>query len=398
MITKKFPSETYPSDVHQIDLDDRSFLLVGTAHISQESVDLVKRVIENEQPDCVCVELDEKRYASLTQKKQWQSKDLKEIIRNKQLSTLIVNLLMSSFQKKLGSQLGVKPGAELLAACKSAENLKIPLALCDRDVRITLRRAWKSASFFKKNLLLATLFGSLFDKTEISEEKLSELKEKDVLSELMNEFGENLPEVKKVLIDERDMYLAEKIKACQGNSVVAVVGAGHVPGMLKIFSQDNESELEKISTIPPVSKVWKIIGWSVPVLILGSIATIGVQKGLSDAGANLMFWIIANGIPTAIGAIIALAHPLTTIGAFAAAPITSLTPVIGAGYVAAFIQVMTKPPLVREFETVGEEIGTFTGWWKNKLLRVFLVFLLTGIGSAIGTWIGGYEIVKNLLS
>lgn len=398
MTTKQFPSEEYPSDVHIIKRKDRTFLLIGTAHISQKSIDLVQQVIETERPDSVCVELDEKRYASLSQKKQWQSKDLKEIIRHKQLSTLMVNLLMSSFQKKLGNQLGVKPGAELLAACQSADKFNIPIILCDRDIRVTLRRAWKSTSFFKKGLLFATLLSSLFDTTEISEEKLTELKEKDMLSELMNELGENLPEVKNVLIDERDIYLSEKIKASPGKTVVAVVGAGHVEGILKLFNEDMSGKISGISTIPPISKGWKIAGWSIPAIIIGSIIAIGIQKGLPDAGSNLLFWVIANGIPCAIGALLALAHPLTTIGAFAAAPITSLTPVIGAGYVTAFIQVMTRPPVVREFESVGDDMATFSGWWKNKLLRVFLVFLLTGLGSFIGTWVGGYEIVKNLVS
>lgn len=399
MTSKSHSSDTeYPDDVHIIRQDNRTFILIGTAHISQESIDLVQSVIDRERPDRVCVELDEKRYSSLSQKKKWESKDLKEIIRNKQLSTLMVNLIMSSFQRKLGDQLGVKPGMELLSACQTADKLGIPVSLCDRDVRITLRRAWKSTSWYKKGLLVATLMGSLFDKTEISEEKLTELKQKDMLSELMNEMGESLPEVKTVLIDERDIYMSEKIKAASGERIVAVVGAAHVPGMKKSFSRDNSNRLEEIIAIPPVSKGWKIAGWSLPILILGSILTIGIQKGLSDAGANLLFWIIANGIPTAIGALLALAHPLTTIGAFAAAPVTSLTPVIGAGYVTAFIQVMTRPPVVKEFETVGEDIATVTGWWKNKLLRVFLVFFFTGLGSSIGTWVGGYEIFKNLFS
>ena len=192
--------------------------------------------------------------------------------------------------------------------------------------------------------------------------------------------------------------MSEKIKAASGERIVAVVGAAHVPGMIKSFDRDHSNRLEEITAIPPVSKGWKIFGWSLPILILGSILTIGIQKGLSDAGANLLFWIIANGIPTSIGAMLALAHPLTTIGAFAAAPVTSLTPVIGAGYVTAFIQVMTRPPVVKEFETVGDDIASVTGWWKNKLLRVFLVFFFTGLGSSIGTWVGGYEIFKNLFS
>jgi len=398
MQNQLYPSCDYPSDVHTLSHDGKTVLLIGTAHISQESVELVEKVISQEKPDRVCIELDEKRYASLTQKKKWQSLDLKQIIKDKQLSTLMINLLMASYQKKLGGQLGVKPGAELLAAANTATEHDIPLALCDRDVRITLRRAWKSTSFFKKGYLLTTLFASLFDSTEISEEKLAEMKQKDVLSELMDEMGTALPDVKKVLIDERDIYLSEKIKEAEGKRLVAVVGAGHVAGIKKVFEKDCSADLERITTIPPVSKMWKTLGWSIPLLIIGSIVAIGMQKGMADAGANLLYWILANGIPSAIGGILAYANPLTVIGAFAAAPITSLTPVIGAGYVAAFIQVMRTPPVVREFETVGDDIGTVKGWWKNKLLRVFLVFLFTGFGSSIGTYVGGYEIIKNLIS
>ena len=398
MSDRSFPATEYPSDVHIIYYEEKTILLVGTAHISQESVDLVEKVISQEQPDCVCLELDDKRYKALTQKKKWQSLDLKQIIKDKQLSTLMINLLMASYQKKLGGQLGVQPGAELLHAAKTADERGIPIALIDRDVRITLRRAWKSTSFFKKGYLLSTLFASLFDSTEISEEKLTEMKQKDVLSELMDEMGSILPDVKRVLIDERDTYRCEKIKANHGKKLVAVVGAGHVEGIKKTFTHDCSAELDEITRSPPVSAVWKILGWSIPLLIIGSLVTIGIQKGAADAGSNLLYWILANGIPSAIGGILAFANPLTVIGAFAAAPITSLTPVIGAGYVAAFIQVMRTPPVVKEFESVGEDMGKLTGWWKNKLLRLFLVFLFTGLGSSIGTYIGGYKIITNLFS
>ncbi len=397
MTDSPFPANEYSSDVHVLQSDDKTIILVGTAHISQESVDLVKSVIEQEQPDCVCLELDDQRYQALSQKKQWQSLDLKIIIKNKQLSTLLVSLLMASYQKRLGGTLGVKPGAELLAAAETANQYQIPISLCDRDVRITLRRAWKSTSFLKKGYLLSSLLVSLFDKEEITEEKLAELKQKDVLSELMDEMGETLPDLKRVLIDERDIFLIEKIKTSPGKRIVAVVGAGHVAGMKKQIHVDNRDQISEISKIPPVSKGFKLLGWAIPLLIIGSIMVIGMQKGVSDAGANVLFWILANGIPAAIGALLAFAHPLTTIGAFASAPLTSLTPVIGAGYVTAFIQVMTRPPVVKEFESAGDDIATLKGWWKNKLLRVFLVFLLTGLGSAIGTWVGGYEIFKNLV-
>lgn len=398
MSSAPFPTHSYNEDVHVLNDGEKTIILVGTAHISQESVNLVQTVIKQELPDCVCLELDDKRYQALTQKKQWQALDLKSIIKNKQLSTLLVSLMMASYQKRLGGKLGVMPGSELLMAAQTAKSLQIPVSLCDRDVRITLRRAWKSTSFFKKGYLLTSLLASLFDKGDISEEKLNELKQKDVLSEMMDEMGDTLPDLKRVLIDERDLFLVEKIKSSPGEKIVAVVGAGHVAGMKKLFNEDNKKKIEDITTIPPVSNVFKTLGWAVPLLIIGSIVTIGIQKGASVAGENLIFWILANGIPCAIGALLALAHPLTTLSAFLSAPITSLTPVIGAGYVTAFIQVLSAPPVVKEFETAGDDISTFKGWWKNRLLRVLLVFLLTGMGSGIGTWVGGYEIFKNLVN
>jgi pheromone shutdown-related protein TraB len=390
-------NHVYPEDVQIISLDGREIFLVGTAHVSKESVDLVQQVIANEKPDCVCVELDHKRYKALSGRKRWESLDLKEIIKKKQLSTLLVNLILASYQKKLGIQLGVMPGAELLQATREAEKYSIPVSLCDRDVRVTLRRAWHETSFFKKWYLLATLLVSLFDNTELTEEKLEELKKKDVLSELMSELGEAMPVLKRVLIDERDIYLAEKIKMSTGNKMVAVVGAGHVEGIKKRIVEDNSNVLLEISKFPPVSPWVKILGWAIPLLIIGALAAIGIQKGSSAAGANLIYWILANGIPSAIGALLAWAHPLTIASAFAAAPVTSLTPVIGAGYVTAFVQVLVCPPVVREFESVAEDMSTLAGWWRNKLLRVFLAFFLPGFGSLIGTWIGGVEIISNLM-
>jgi pheromone shutdown-related protein TraB len=389
-------NNVYTDDVERLMIGAREIILVGTAHVSRESVELVKKVIEAEKPDCVCVELDDKRFNALSGKKRWESLDLREIIRKKQLSTLLVNLVLASYQKKLGMQLGVMPGAELLEAAREAEKHAIPVTLCDRDVRVTLRRAWHATSFLKKGYLLATLLASLFDKTEITEEKLQELKKKDVLSELMSELGEAMPELKKVLIDERDIYLAEKIKNSPGRRLVAVVGAGHMAGIVRNIREDNSSAMAAISSFPPVSSAFKALGWSIPLLIIGSLVAIGILKGSGAAGANLLYWILANGIPTAIGAMLAGGHPYTIATAFVAAPLTSLTPVIGAGYVTAFVQVLVRPPLVREFETVGEDMATVAGWWKNKLLRVFLAFLLPGLGSMIGTWVGGVEIISNL--
>ncbi|MCI5132371.1 MAG: TraB family protein, partial [Candidatus Electrothrix sp. EH2] len=292
----------------------------------------------------------------------------------------------------------IQPGTELLTAARTAEANAIPVELCDRDVRITLRRAWKATSWWKKFYMMATLLASLFDDTELDEEKLAELRRNDVLSELMNEIGTALPAAKEALIDERDIFMAEKIKQAAGKRIVAVVGAGHLEGIKNVFPTDHSRKMEEINTIPPVSKGWKIFGWSIPAAILLSLVMIGFRHGAEEAGANALYWILANGIPAAIGAVIAFAHPITIFSAFAAAPITSLTPVIGAGYVCAFVQVMTRPPVVREFEGVSNDIMTLRGWWYNKLLRIFLVFLLTGFGSFIGTWVGGWRIFSNLFA
>lgn len=388
----------YTEDVHLINKDGREFIIVGTAHISRQSADLVREVIENEKPDVVCVELDEKRLLALSEKNRWENLDLKSIIKQKQLSTLIINLVLASYQKKLGEKLGVTPGTELLEAVQTAKEKNIPIELCDREVRVTLRRAWHSMGFGQKMKLIAGGFGGIFEKQELTEEKLAELRSKDVLSEMMDELGKAMPVLKKVIIDERDTYLAEKMKRSKGNKIVSVVGAGHAKGIIQALNSNEKIDLKEIEVIPKPSPVAKIIGWGIPAIIIASILFIGYSKGLSEAGDNALFWILANGIPSAIGALIALAHPLTILTAFFAAPITSLTPLIGAGYVAAFVQVYFQPPLVKDFQNVSENAKHVLMWWKNKLLKVLLVFILASLGSVLGTYVGLVEIVRNVFN
>ena len=388
----------YPEDVHYVNKDGREFIIVGTAHISRHSADLVRDVIEKEKPDVVCVELDEKRMIALSEKNRWENLDLKNIIRQKQLSTLIVNLVLASYQKKLGEKLGVTPGTELLEAIQTAKKNNIPVELCDREMRITLRRAWHSMGFWQKIKFLYGGLAGIFEKQELTEEKLAELRSKDVLSEMMDELGKAMPVLKKVIIDERDQYIAEKMKETKGNKIVSVVGAGHVKGIINVLESDKKIDLKEIEVIPKPSSLTKIIGWGIPAVIIGSILFIGYSKGISEAGDNALFWIFANGIPSAIGALIALAHPLTILTAFFAAPVTSLTPLIGAGYVAAFVQAYFQPPLVKDFQNVTESARKFSMWWKNKLLKVLLVFILASLGSVLGTYVGLVEIVKNVFN
>ena len=213
---------------------------------------------------------------------------------------------------------------------------------------------------------------------------------------MLKEIGEMLPETKEVLIDERDTYLAAKIKHAKGKRIVAIVGAGHVRGIITRLEHDVDADLDNLQTIPPPSPLWQCLAWVIPLIIIGSLVWIGYNKGLDSAGENLQFWILANGIPSAIGAMAALAHPLTIAIAFAAAPLTSLTPVIGAGYVTAFVQAWLRPPRVKEIQEVAEDIGSVRAWWRNRLLRIFLAFLFPGFGSFIGTWVGGIKIFRNL--
>lgn len=392
------PDETgeYPGEVRVLDLDGRRIVLVGTAHVSKGSVDLVRRVIEQEEPDRVCVELDERRYDALSKPQDFAQLDLKEIIKRKQLTTLMVNLFLGAYQKRLGAELGVQPGQELMEACKVAEELGVPIELCDRDVRVTLRRATHATPFFRRLWLLAEMIASIFDAPEISEEDLDKLKEQDVLNELMNQLGEQHPALKRVLIDERDAYLSHKIAQAKGETLVAVVGAGHLHGIVEALEERRQADLKALDEIPPVSHWWKIAGWGIPALIIGGIVWIGYQQGLAEAGDNLLFWTLANGIPASLGALIAWAHPLTILAAFVAAPITSLTPVIGAAYVTAFVQAWVAPPKVAEFQSFSEDVGKVTMWWKNRLLKIFTAYLLPGIGSMIGSIVGGGKILSSL--
>jgi pheromone shutdown-related protein TraB len=386
----------YPEDVEIVRLPDREIWLVGTAHISAESVQLVHEVIERERPDCVCVELDDRRFQALSEKNRWEGLDLREVIKHRQLATLLLNFLLSSYQRRLGGKLGVMPGSELLEATRTAERLGIPYRLCDRDVRITLRRAWSALSLLDKSKLLATALAASVQEQELDEAELRRIRQKDVLSELMNELGRVMPALKRVLIDERDGYLAEKILEAPGRKVVAVVGAGHVAGMRARLTGGVPIDMDEVTRIPDTPLLWRLLGWSIPLAILASLLAIGITKGPEAAGHNALYWVVANSVPTALASAIAFAHPLTILSALLAAPFTSLSPLIGAGHVTAFVQAYVHPPRVHEFGSVSEDIAVPRNWWRSRLLRVLLVFVLSSVGGLIGVWIGSVGILSNL--
>lgn len=390
-------AEADSKDVHRLKLGDREFILVGTAHISKQSTELVRRVIEEEKPDTVCVELDQRRYETISKPNQWDKLNLLQIIKKKQLPTLIVQLVLSSYQKRMGEQLGVLPGTELLEATRVAEENGIPFELCDRDVGITLKRAWRNTGVFKRMWLMSSLLAGMFDKVEVTEEQIQAIKDQDALTEMLNDIGEAAPSMKAALIDERDEYMAEKIRSAKGKKIVAVVGAGHVKGMLERFKQEAKADLEKLEALPPPSHFWKYVALIIPLVIIGSLIVIGYTKGFDEAMSNLKFWVLVNSIPTALGACLALAHPVVILAAFIVAPFTSLTPVVGAGMVTAFLQAWLRPPRVYELESAGSDIGHFTKWWSNRLLRVFLTFFLPGLLGAIATYVGVAKILNSAM-
>ncbi|MBW2690169.1 MAG: TraB/GumN family protein [Deltaproteobacteria bacterium] len=376
------------TDVHRVTIDDREYVLVGTAHISQDSVDTVKAVIQDENPDTVCVELDEQRHRALRNPRHWESLNLVQVLKQGQAPFLLANLALASFQKRMGLQTGVKPGAELAAAAELAEELGKDVQLVDRVIRTTLLRAWRKAGFWKKMTLLSTLLVSMFESQELDEEELAKLRQTDTLSAMLDEMSEVLPTVKTILVDERDTYMAHHIRQAPGKKIVVIVGAAHMPGILKKLEKTfTTEEINELSVVPEKTKLSKFLPWLIPAIVVGLFIAgfmTGNTEQLADAAVA---WILANGVLSALGTLIALGHPLTILAAFVAAPITSLNPTIGAGFVTGLVQAYVAPPQVKDMEHVSEDIAKLSGWWRNRLTRVLLVFFLSSFGSAIGTMV-----------
>lgn len=371
--------------IHRLKYGDKEVVLIGTAHVSRESADLVERVILDERPDTVCLELCRSRYQSITQKKKWEETDLLKAIREKKASLLLANLMMASFQKRIAKKLGIEPGAEIMSAIKAAEETGAQTHLADRDIRTTLSRAWRLMSFWKKIKLPAQIVLSMGDMDDLSEDRVEEMKKSDVLENLMAEVGKEMPEVRTVLIDERDRYLTKKIREAPGSRIVAVVGAGHVPGIIRNWKQD--FSIDELEIVPPKGRMGKIIAWGIPLAIAAMIA-FGFASGGSQGGSEMLFWWVgANAILAALGAAVALAHPLTIISAAVAAPFTSLNPLVAAGWVAGLVEVFLGKPKVKDFESLSQDITTVKGFWHNKITRILLVVVFTNLGSSIGTFV-----------
>ena len=384
----------------ELNFNERKIILIGTAHVSEESVKEVSQAITELKPDCVSIELDEKRCESIKNPEKFRQLDIVKVLKNKQGFLLLANLVLSSFQKRMGQNVGVKPGDEMVSAMNTAESLGIPTKMVDRPIQITLRRAWAKNSLWGKCKLLAALFSSAFSKEEISEDQIEELKNRSEMDSMMNELSEYLPTVKQVLIDERDKYLASQIWTSPGEKIIAVLGAGHLPGVQahleKIAVGEESTDVEEISKIPPKSVGSKIAGWIIPVIIIGLIAAGFVFGGKKIGSQMALSWFLWNAIPAAVGTLIAAGHPLTVLIAFVSAPFTSLCPVIGVGFVTGICQALICKPKVEDMERLSDDVSSVKGFYKNRILRVLLVFFLSSFGSMLGTFIGGADVASQL--
>src|SRR5699024_10547939 len=331
------------------------------------------------------------RYQSIQDGNKWKDMYIFHVITEKKAALLLMKLAISSFQKRIARQFGIEAGQEMIQGAESAKEVDAELVLADRNIQITFSRIWRSVGLKGRALLLSQVIASIFSRETISEQDLEKMKQQDTIDAMLQEFTDHFPKLKRPLIDERDQYLSEKIKNAPGEKVVAVLGAAHVPGITKEI--EKEHDLKKLTQKPPKSKCPKVIEWSIPILIIALIAYTFIMNPVAG-WQQLISWVLWNGSLAAVGTIAALGHPLAILTAFIAAPITSLNPFLAAGWFAGFVQALVNKPKVRDFENLTEDVFTVKGFWRNKVTRVLLVVVLANIGSSLGTFIGGADVIR----
>jgi pheromone shutdown-related protein TraB len=381
-------------NVYKLNYEDKELILIATAHVSHESVDLVKQVIESEQPDSVCVELDEGRFESVMNPKKWRETDIVKIIKSKKVVAMLANLALSSYQKKIAKKLNIQVGREMIQGIESAKENGAELILADRNIQTTFMRIWRKLTFFEKIKLFFSFFLS-FDKEEASltEEDLQNMLKDDILESLLKDLRKQFPTIGEVLLSERDQYLAAKIKEAPGKKIVAVLGGAHVPGVKEEIYKTQD--LDRITHIPPAPKWTKAIGWAIPIAIVAIIIYSffqSMQTGIEQISA----WVLWNGAFSALFTALALGHPLSILTAFVVAPISSLNPLMAAGWFAGLVEATLRKPTVDDVGKVPEDFYSFKGFFKNRFLRILLVVIMANIGSMIGTFIAGLDIIKNV--
>ncbi|MFO8152885.1 TraB/GumN family protein [Thioalkalivibrio sp.] len=385
----------------RVRIGETEITLLGTAHVSPASARTVTDLMASGVFDTVAIELCMSRQRAMLDPEAMSRMDLFSVIRSGQAPMIAASLALGAYQQRLADQYGIEPGAEMRAAMFGALERGLPLALIDRDIGLTLRRAYRAVPWWQRMGLVGGLFASVLSREKIAEEDIERLKEGDMLESTFSEFAEQSRELYLPLIDERDRYMAAHLRklADQGaRQVLAVVGAGHLKGIenyLALDRQRPEDVLEQLEQSPPKARWPKYLPWVVVGIILTGFV-IGFTRNTELGLQMVLDWIMINGGLAAVGGIIAFAHPVTIGTVALAAPLTSLNPTIGVGFVAAAVELYMRKPQVGDFARLRRDTTSARGWWSNRVSRVLLVFLLTTLGSAMGTYIGGARIFGHL--
>ena len=369
----------------RVSLDGREIILVETAHVSASSVDEVRSVIAAEQPGVVGVELDMARLHQLLNEQQWNMTRLDAVIEQKQVGLFLLGLFLQNFQRQLGENVGVRPGAEMLAAVQAAQEAHIPVALLDRNVNVTLQRALAALSLREKAMLLMDLVGGLFGGTEVlTPEKVEEIKQKDTLNALLQEFGQKYPLLKRALVEERDIVIAQKIRAIDAPKAVVVIGAGHSQG-IQLYLQKS-MEFKSLEEMPPKkpNPIGLILQWAIPALFVILLGWIVLTKGVGASLAFFGYWFLITGGLSALGVLIARGHWLSVLTAFVAAPFTTLHPALAAGWFAGYVEAKMRSPQVADFETL-HKLNSLGDFADNRVTRILLVIGLSNLGAMAGS-------------
>lgn len=381
-------------NIVKLNYKDKEIYLVKTAHVSKNSINDVKECIGGVKPDAICIELDEDRYKKISDPEKWSDTDIVKVIKEKKVGFLLVNLILASFQRRMAINMDSNSGGEMLEGIKQAKELNVPLVLADRPIKTTFSRIWNSLGLYEKSKLLVSIIGSIFDDEEISEEDLQALKEADALETALNEVGKEFPNVKKILVDERDAYLSSKIKNAPGKKIVAIIGAAHAGGIER--NLDKDIDIDELNVVKKKKGIGTVIKWLIPMAIISII--IYTLWSNRDAGlSQIKSWILWNGTLSALGTLLAFGHPLSILTAFVMAPITSLNPLLAAGWFAGMVEAMIRKPKVKDFENLGEDTNTLKGFWKNRVTRILLIVVFANVFSSIGTFISGLDIFTTFL-
>lgn len=391
--------------IRNLQVQGKSITLLGTAHVSKSSVAEVKHQLSDNRYDAIAVELCPSRHKAIQNPDILAKMDLFQVLKEKKTTMVIANLTLSAYQQRIANEIGIDPGAEMKAAVKIGLEMKIPVLLIDREIGTTLKRVVGNIPWWQRMGLMAGLISSVVIHEKVTEEEIEKLKEGDILESTMYQFAEQNERLFKPLIDERDEYMALKLQSelsqTKYQNILAVVGAGHLPGISKRLTdslpkrEEIEKRLAQLDRIEKGSRWLKIIPWAIVLLILSGFA-LGFNRSTNLGWTMIIEWIVINGGLSAFGAALAAAHPLTVITAFLAAPLTSLNPMIGAGFVTAAIEIFLRKPEVGDFSRLRTDTASVKGWWKNRVARTLLVFLFSTLGSAAGTYIAGFRIFEKL--